>query len=95
MTPAKTANCNRNARASFADPTGSEVRRPLCKGPARRVYRSEVTAWGDTPDNSTKGWQCGCDKCDHLFFISNKPLLPVRGVCSLVDKNDDQVLELI
>jgi hypothetical protein len=25
----------------------------------------------------------------------SKPLLPVRGVCSLVDKNEDQVLELI
>jgi hypothetical protein len=24
-----------------------------------------------------------------------KPLLPVRGVCSLVDKNEDRVLELI
>ena len=66
-----TSKTDGNPKPPLADATGSEVRCPLCKGPARKVYRSEVTAWGDTPDNSTKGWQCGCDKCDHLFFIPN------------------------
>ena len=63
---------NINPNPPSPGPAGSEVRCPLCKGPARKVYRSEVTAWGDNADNSIKGWQCGCDKCDHLFFIPNK-----------------------
>jgi hypothetical protein len=50
------------------------VQCPLCLQPARVLYQSEICQWGDNADNSTKGWQCGCEKCDHLFFVSRKQM---------------------
>lgn len=72
------SSCQGILDSSSAKANDSSLKRvvqcPLCLQPARVLYQSEICKWGDNADNSTKGWQCGCEKCDHLFFVSKKQM---------------------
>jgi hypothetical protein len=46
-----------------------EIICPTCARQAIVIYRSERCFFGGNSGNSAKGWQCGCEHCDHQFFV--------------------------